>query len=87
MARTPNTNTSGIVGYVHTKTSMTIKYASGSTYRYDLSRAFKADQLNEMIKLAEAGAGLNSYLNANPDIKKYGYIDETLRNQSFHKYG
>ena len=32
-----NTTNSGIVGYVYTKTSITIKFHSGDAYRYDLS--------------------------------------------------
>ena len=39
-----------------------------------------------MIALAKAGKGLNGYLNSNPLIKKYGYIDTTLKNSSFHLY-
>lgn len=82
-----NTN-SGITGYVNTKTSITLKFASGDAYRYDLSKSLSKTELAEMVKLAEQGSGLNTYLNKNAHIRKYGYIDETLtRDSSFHKYG
>ena len=78
---------SGIKGYVHTKTSMTIQFANGDTYRYDLSKSFSQEQLAKMVKLAEKGSGLNSFLNANPQIKRYGFLDNTLRNASYKAYG
>lgn len=78
---------SGIKGYVHTKTSMTIQFTNGDTYRYDVSKAFSQAQLAQMVKLAEKGSGLNSFLNANPDIKRYGFLDNTLRNASYKAYG
>ena len=81
-----NTANSGIVGYVYTKTSISIKFHSGDIYRYDLSESLEKGQLETMIALAKAGKGLNGYLNANPLIKKYGYIDTTLKNSSFHSY-
>ena len=81
-----NTTNSGIVGYVYTKTSISIKFHNGDVYRYDLSESLQKGQLETMIALARAGKGLNGYLNANPLIKKYGYIDTTLKNSSFHLY-
>lgn len=85
---TENTSSpSGIKGYVYTKTSISIKYANNTVYRYDLSEVLSSDQLNKMIKLAKAGKGLNTYLNANPNIKKYGYLDTVLnRANSFTAY-
>lgn len=78
---------SGIVGYVYTNTSITIKFTNGNAYRYDLSAVLDKTKLNEMIKLAKSGSGLNSFLNKNPEIRKYGYLDNTLtRNSSFTKY-
>ena len=77
---------SGIKGYVHTKTSMTIQFANGDTYRYDLSKSFTQAQLAQMVKLAEKGSGLNAFLNANPQIKRYGFLDNTLRNASYKAY-
>lgn len=77
---------SGIKGYVHTKTSMTIQFVNGDTYRYDVSKALSQAQLAQMVKLAEKGSGLNSFLNANPDIKRYGFLDNTLRNASYKAY-
>ena len=77
---------SGIIGYVYTKTSISIKFHNGDVYRYDLSESLEKGQLETMIALAKAGKGLNGYLNANPLIKKYGYIDTTLKNSSFHLY-
>ena len=61
-------NKSGIVGYVHTNTSITIKYVNGSMYRYDLSKSLSKEQLTDMVALAQKGAGLNTYLNKNPEI-------------------
>lgn len=81
-----NTTNSGIVGYVYTKTSISIKFHNGDVYRYDLSESLEKGQLETMIALAKAGKGLNGYLNSNPLIKKYGYIDTTLKNSSFHLY-
>ena len=79
-------NKSGIIVYVYTKTSITLKFYNGDAYRYDLSDTFNKVQLDEMIALAESKSGLNSYLNKNPRIKKYGYIDNTLKNISFNPY-
>lgn len=79
-------STSGITGYVYTKTSITIKFHNGDAYRYDLSDTLSKIQLDEMIALAKSKSGLNSYLNKNPRIKKYGYIDNTLKNISFNPY-
>ena len=73
---------SGIIGYVHTQTSITIKFANGNAYRYDLSTVLDKTKLNEMIKLAKSGSGLNSFLNKNPEIRKYGYLDNTLTQKS-----
>ena len=79
-------NKSGIVGYVHTNTSITIKYVNGDVYRYDLSKSLSKTELNEMINLAQKGSGLNTYINKHPEIKKYGYIDDTLKVSSFSAY-
>lgn len=78
--------TSGIVGFVYTNTSITIKYANDNVYRYDLSEALSKEQLQQMITLAKTGSGLNSFLNKNPQIKKYGYLDTTLKAASFTSY-
>lgn len=78
---------SGIKGYVYTKTSITILYTNNIAYRYDLSKSLSQKQLAEMSRLAEQGSGLNSFLNANPDIKRYGFLDDTLRKGSFKTYG
>lgn len=84
---TTNKAKSGIIGYVHTETSITIKFSNGKAYRYDLSAVLTKDKLNEMIKLAQSGSGLNSFLNNNPDIRKYGYMDNTLTmKSSYSKY-
>lgn len=77
---------SGIAGYVYTATSITIKFASGTAYRYDLSQVLDKAKLKQMIRFAESGSGLNSFLNSHPDIKKYGYLDKTLGNGSFKNY-
>ena len=77
-----NTTNSGIVGYVYTKTSISIKFDNGNAYRYDLSTVLDKTKLNEMIKLAKSGSGLNSFLNKNPEIRKYGYLDNTLTQKS-----
>lgn len=77
---------SGILGFVCTKTSLTIQYTNKDVYRYDLSEVLNKAQLKEMVKLAKKGSGLNAYLNKNPEIKKYGYLDTTLSNRSFKAY-
>ena len=77
---------SGIVGYVYTNTSITIKFANGNVYRYDVSEVLDKKTLAEMIKLSKAGAGLNSFLNKHPQIRKYGYLDTTLGKGSFKPY-
>lgn len=77
---------SGIVGYVYTNTSITIKFANGNVYRYDVSEVLDKKTLAEMIKLAKAGAGLNSFLNKHPQVRKYGYLDTTLSKGSFKPY-
>lgn len=78
---------SGILGFVYTKTSISLKFHSGDVYRYDLSQALSKENLQQMIVLAKAGKGLNSFLNNHPEIKKSGYIDTTLnRSLSFTKY-
>ena len=77
---------SGIVGYVYTNTSITIKFANGNVYRYDVSEVLDKKTLAEMIKLAKAGAGLNSFLNKQPQVRKYGYLDTTLGKGSFKPY-
>lgn len=79
-------NKSGIVGYVHTATSITIKFANDSVYRYDISKSLSKEQLSDMVALAQKGAGLNSYLNKHAEIKKYGYLDDTLKASSFAAY-
>lgn len=77
---------SGIIAYVYTNTSITLKYVNGDTYRYDVSKAFNKENLTTMINLAKSGSGLNRYLNNHPQIKKYGYLDSTLRDISFSTY-
>ena len=77
---------SGIIGYVYTKSSITIKFANGNVYRYDVSEVLDKKTLAEMIKLAKAGAGLNSFLNKHPQVRKYGYLDTTLGKGSFKPY-
>ena len=77
---------SGIVGYVYTNTSITIKFANGNVYRYDVSEVLDKKTLAEMIKLAKSGAGLNSFLNKHPQVRKYGYLDTTLGKGSFKPY-
>ena len=52
----------------------------------DESEVLTKDQIQEMIRLAKAKSGLNSYLNKHPDIKRYGFIDETLSSASFKAY-
>lgn len=77
---------SGIIGYVYTKTSITLKFQNGDAYRYDLSDHLNRIQLNEMIALAKKNSGLTRFLNSNPNIKKYGYLDNTLKSVSFNSY-
>ena len=46
----------------------------------------KKKELEEMVKLAKAGSGLNSFLNKHPQVRKYGYLDTTLGKGSFKPY-
>ena len=80
------TSKSGIIGYVYTKSSITIKFTSGDAYRYDVSEVLTKKELEEMDKLAKAGSGLNSFLNKHPQVRKYGYLDTTLGKGSFKSY-
>ena len=80
------TSKSGIIGYVYTKSSITIKFASGDAYRYDVSEVLTKKELEEMVKLAKTGSGLNSFLNKHPQVRKYGYLDTTLGKGSFKPY-
>lgn len=80
------TTKSGIIGYVYTKSSITIKFASGDAYRYDVSEVLSKKELEEMVKLAKAGSGLNAFLNKRPQVRKYGYLDTTLGKGSFKPY-
>lgn len=77
---------SGISGYVYTAKSITIKFNSGNAYRYDVSEALTKAKLNEMIKLAKSGSGLNSFISKNKEIAKYAYIDNTLPKSSYKTY-
>lgn len=77
---------SGILGYLYTKTSLTIRFASGDAYRYDLSEVLTKEKLKKMITLARSGKGLNGFLNQNTEICKYGYLDTTLSKGSFKPY-
>lgn len=59
----------------------------GSTiFNLDVSEVLDKKTLAEMIKLAKAGAGLNSFLNKHPQVRKYGYLDTTLGKGSFKPY-
>lgn len=77
---------SGILGFVYTKTSLSIKFTNGDVYRYDESEALSKVVLKQMILLARSGKGLNGFLNKQPQIRKSGYIDTTLRAGSFRPY-
>lgn len=77
---------SGIVGYLFTKTSITIRFSNNDAYRYDLSEVLDKVKLKKMITLAKSGKGLNGFLNSNPEIRKYGYLDSTLNKASFKAY-
>lgn len=77
---------SGILGFVYTKTSLSIKFTNGDVYRYDLSEALDKTVLKQMILLARSGKGLNGFLNSKPQIKRSGFLDTTLNSSSFRPY-
>ena len=71
MAKYRNTGgDSGIDSYEHDDDSISVEFKHGGAYRY--SSGVSSSHLAEMKRLADAGEGLNAYINTNPDVKK-GY--------------
>ena len=62
---------SGISDYEYDNNQIKIKFKFGKTYTYPSSKV-GLTHFNNMRKLADAGDGLNAYINTNPEVKK-GY--------------
>lgn len=75
---TNNTNTSCIVGYLYTETTITIQYINGTMYHYEVSQALSKENLDQMIRLVGQGESLSSFFNSNPEIKPSEIVDKVL---------
>ncbi|WP_319567948.1 hypothetical protein [Cohaesibacter marisflavi] len=53
---------SGVAAYEIGSSYIDVQFKSGAAYRYS-SRSVGAANLNQMIQLARAGEGLNSFIN------------------------
>ena len=60
---------SGITGYITTADSITVQFGDGCIYLYNYKSA-GAGNINHMKALAEAGQGLNAFINTQV---KYNY--------------
>lgn len=59
---------SGVVGYEIGRNFIRVRFKSNQDYRYDLGRVGRK-HLDAMQKLAEAGKGLATYINAHPVVR------------------
>ena len=64
-------NDSGIVEYEYNNSSITIRFARGGVYVYDVADIGQ-EHLENMKRLADGGDGLNSYINRNRDVHSSG---------------
>lgn len=62
---------SGISAYDYGNDWITVQFKHGGTYSYQ-SSAIGAQHISAMKQLADAGDGLNAYINTNPTVKN-GY--------------
>lgn len=60
---------SGIAAYEHGRDWIRIRFKHGGTYKYPSAR-IGAAHLRAMKRLADAGKGLNTYLNTHPEVKE-----------------
>lgn len=63
---------SGIAAYDYSETSIRIQFKTGKIYEYPVSN-IGAAHFSIMKRLADAGDGLNAYINTNPEVKA-GYL-------------
>lgn len=63
---------SGVSAYEINEDSISVKFKTGTVYKYSNGSAGSA-HIENMKKLAIAGTGLNSYINTNPEVRK-GYV-------------
>jgi len=66
---------SGVSGYECGDDWIRVQFKKGGTYEYRSSRIGSA-HINAMKRLANAGDGLNAYINANQDVK-VGYSSKS----------
>lgn len=62
---------SGIVAYEYGESSILIRFKDGATYEYT-SGGVGSHHLENMKRLADAGEGLNAYINTHHEIRN-GY--------------
>lgn len=57
---------SGVVSYSFTDSSITVRFAGGRARNYEYTDASAGPEaVTEMIRLAQSGQGLNSYISTN----------------------
>lgn len=66
---------SGISAYDYGDDWITVQFKHGGTYQYRAS-GIGSNHLNTMKHLADAGDGLNAYINTHPEIKS-GYSSKS----------
>lgn len=59
---------SGISAYDYSDDWITVQFKHGGTYDYRAS-GIGSVHLNNMKRLADAGDGLNAYINTHPEVK------------------
>lgn len=59
---------SGISAYQVANDSIRIKFKNGSVYAYD-KISIGTRHFTNMVRLAESGRGLNTYINKNEEVK------------------
>jgi hypothetical protein len=66
---------SGVSAYEYGDDWIDVQFKYGGTYRY-LASGIGSVHLSAMKRLADAGDGLNAYINTHPEIKK-GYSSKS----------
>lgn len=59
---------SGVVGYEIGRNFIRVRFRANGDYRYELGRVGRK-HLHALQKLAEAGKGLATYINAHPAVR------------------
>ncbi len=62
---------SGVLAYEYGENWISVQFKHGGVYSYRSPRV-AASHISTMKRLADAGDGLNAYINTHPDVKK-GY--------------